>query len=154
MKHGLRFLSLTAAGVVRETIPVGQVRVSDIFNAASLGVGTEGELISIYVTGSDLMNVYEVDASVYPLMHSAQLFCSGAEYAFNTNRMIFNKVDYAMLRRNDGALEAIDPDGRKVIYSPWNPREAAAKCQQVHLDPAGRLRCGCPDRGGYRGLDS
>lgn len=104
-------LALTASGVIRETIPVGAVRVSDIFNAASLGVGTEGELISIYVSGSDLMNVFEVDASVYPLMHDAQLFCAGAEYAFNTNRMIFNKVDYAMLRRNDGTLEEIDPDG-------------------------------------------
>ena len=103
-------VALTAAGVVRETIPVGSVRVSDIFNAASLGVGTEGELISIYVTGSDLMNVFEVDASVYPLMNSAQLFCAGVEYRFNTNRMIFNKVDYAMLRRNDGTLEQIEPD--------------------------------------------
>lgn len=103
-------LALTASGVIRETIPVGAVRVSDIFNAASLGVGTEGELIAIYVTGSDLMNVFEVDASVYPLMHDAQLFCAGAEYRFNTNRMIFNKVDYAMLRNNDGTLEAIEPD--------------------------------------------
>ncbi|MBQ7099932.1 MAG: bifunctional metallophosphatase/5'-nucleotidase [Oscillospiraceae bacterium] len=103
-------LALTASGVIRETIPVGAVRVSDIFNAASLGVGTEGELIAIYVTGSDLMNVFEVDASVYPLMHDAQLFCAGAEYRFNTNRMIFNRVDHAMLRRNDGSLEEIDPD--------------------------------------------
>ena len=104
-------LALTASGVIRETIPVGAVRVSDIFNAASLGVGTEGELIAIYVTGADLMNFFEVDASVYPLMHDALIFCAGAEYRFNTNRMIFNKVDYAMLRRNDGSLEPIDPDG-------------------------------------------
>lgn len=103
-------LALTASGVIRETIPVGAVRVSDIFNAASLGVGTEGELISIYVTGRDLMNVFEVDASVYPLMHDAQLFCAGVEYRFNTNRMIFNKVDYAMLRKADGSLESIEPD--------------------------------------------
>ena len=103
-------LALTAAGVIRETIPLGSVTVSDIFNAASLGVGTEGELIAIYVTGADLMNVFEVDASVYPLMNSAQLFCAGAEYSYNTNRMIFNKVDYAMLRRNDGNLEAIEAD--------------------------------------------
>ena len=103
-------VAVTAAGVVRETIPVGTVRVTDIFNAASLGVGTEGELLAIYVTGSDLMNLFEVDASVYPLMHSAQLFCGGAEYSFNQNRMIFNKVDYAMLRRSDGTLEEIDRD--------------------------------------------
>ncbi len=102
--------ALTAAGVIRETLPIGDVTTSDVFNAASLGVGTEGELIAVYVTGRDLMNALEVDASVQPLMRSAQLFFSGVEYSFNTNRMIFNKVDYAMLRRNDGTLEAIDPD--------------------------------------------
>ena len=103
-------LALTATGVIRESIPLGEVTVSDIFNAASLGVGTEGELLSIWVTGSDLMNILEVDASITPLMTSAQLFSSGMEYSFNTNRMIFNKVDYAMLRKNDGSLEAVDPD--------------------------------------------
>lgn len=103
-------IALTAAGVIRETIPVGTVTVSDVFNAASLGVGTEGELIAVYVTGKDLKNALEVDASVQPLMRSAQLFFSGVEYSFNTNRMIFNKVDYSMLRRNDGTLEAIVDD--------------------------------------------
>lgn len=102
--------ALTASGVIRESIPMGDVTVSDIFNAASLGVGTEGELIAIYLTGADLKNALEVDASVYPLMHSAQLFYSGVEYSYNTNRMIFNKIDYAMLRRSDGTLEKIDDE--------------------------------------------
>lgn len=103
-------VALTAAGVIRESLPVGDVKVSDIFNAASLGVGTEGELIAVYITGKDLMCALEVDASVQPLMRSAQLFFSGIEYSFNTKRMIFNKVDYAMLRRDDGTLEKIEPD--------------------------------------------
>ena len=103
-------VALTASGVIRETIPIGNVTVSDIFNAASLGVGTEGELLAIYLTGADLKTALEVDASVYPLMRSAQLFCSGVEYSFNTNRMLFNKVDYAMLRRENGTLEAIEDD--------------------------------------------
>ena len=103
-------MAVTASGVIRESIPIGDVTVSDIFNAASLGVGTEGELIAIYVTGADLKNAMEVDASVYPLMHSAQLFMSGVEYSYNTSRMIFNKVDYAMLRRDDGTLEVIEDD--------------------------------------------
>lgn len=103
-------LALTASGVIRESIPQGPVTVSDIFNAASLGVGTEGELVCAWLTGADLKCALEVDASVFPLMHAAQLFCSGAEYSFNTNRMIFNKVDYAMLRRPDGSLEAIQDD--------------------------------------------
>ena len=103
-------VALTASGVIRESIPMGEVTVSDVFNTASLGVGTEGELIAIYLTGADLKNALEVDASVYPLMHSAQLFYSGVEYSFNTSRMIFNKVDYAMLRRDNGALETIQDD--------------------------------------------
>ncbi len=103
-------VALTAAGVIRDSLPTGNITVSDVFNAASLGVGTEGELIRVYITGKDLMNALEVDASVQPLMPSAQLYFSGVEYSFNTYRMIFNKVDYAMLRRNDGTLEKIDPD--------------------------------------------
>lgn len=103
-------VALTASGVIRESIPEGDVTVSDIFNAASLGVGTEGELVEVWLTGKDLMAALEVDASVYPLMHSAQLFYSGVEYSFNTNRMIFNKVDHAMLRRDDGSLAEIEPD--------------------------------------------
>ena len=102
--------ALTASGVIRETIPLGKVSVSQVFNAASLGVGTEGELVAIYLTGKDLKTAMEVDASVYPLMSAAQLFFSGTEYSFNTNRMIFNKVDAAMLRREDGTLEAIDDE--------------------------------------------
>lgn len=103
-------VALTAAGVIRESIPLGDVTVSDVFNSASLGVGTEGELIAVYITGKDLKNALEVDASVQPLMKSAQLFCSGIEYSFNTKRMIFNKVDYAMLRNSDGSLEKIDDE--------------------------------------------
>ena len=103
-------VALTAAGVIRESLPYGNITTSDVFNAASLGVGTEGELIKVYVTGADLKNALEVDASVQPLMKSAQLYFSGVEYSFNKKRMIFNKVDYAMLRRNDGTLEAIDDE--------------------------------------------
>ena len=86
-------VALTAAGVIRATMPIGDISVSDVFNAASLGVGTEGELVSIYITGKDLKNAIELDASVQPLMASAQLFMSGVEYSFNRYRMIFNKVE-------------------------------------------------------------
>ena len=103
-------LALTATGVIRGSIPIGNVTVSDVFNAASLGVGTEGELLSIYLTGADLKNAIELDASLQPLMPSAQLFMSGVEYSFNRYRMIFNKVDYAMLRNADGTLTEIEDD--------------------------------------------
>ncbi len=103
-------VAITASGVIRGSLPLGDVTVSDVFNAASLGVGTEGELVGIYLTGKDLMAAIELDASIQPLMRSAQLFMSGVEYSFNTRRMIFNKVDYAMLRREGGELERIEED--------------------------------------------
>ena len=103
-------VALTATGVIRGTIPTGSVTVSDVFNAASLGVGTEGELIRVYLTGKDLKNVFEVDASVQPLMKSAQLFMSGARYSFNTNRMIFNKVVESSLVDNEGNTVRIEDD--------------------------------------------
>ena len=103
-------VAITAAGVIRGSLPLGNVTVSDVFNAASLGVGTEGELVGIYLTGKDLKNAIELDASIQPLMRSAQLFMSGVEYSFNTYRMIFNKVDYARLRGNDGTLTKIEND--------------------------------------------
>ncbi len=101
-------MAVTAAGVVRESLPTGDISVSDVFNAASLGVGTEGELVSVYLTGKELKTAMEIDASVQPLMGAAQLYCSGVEYSFNKSRMIFNKIDYAMLRRDNGILEEID----------------------------------------------
>lgn len=103
-------VAITAAGVIRGSLPVGKVSVSDTFNAASLGVGTEGELIGIYLTGKDIKNAIELDASIQPLMSTAQLFMSGVEYSFNKNRMIFNKVDYAKFRADDGTLSDIDDD--------------------------------------------
>ena len=103
-------VAITAAGVIRGSLPVGKVTVSDVFCAASLGVGTEGELIGIYLTGKDLKNAIELDASVQPIMSTAQLFMSGVEYSFNKNRMIFNKVDYAAFRNDDGTTSPIEDD--------------------------------------------
>ncbi len=107
-------VAITASGVIRETLPQGAVTVSDVFNAASLGIGADGvpgyPLVSVYLTGEDLKTVLEIDASVTPLMSAAQLFSSGVEYSFNTSRMIFNKVTDSALRRADGTTEAIVDD--------------------------------------------
>ena len=110
-------VAITASGVIRGSLPLGNVTVSDVFNAASLGVGTEGELVGIYLTGKDLKNAIELDASIQPLMSTAQLFMSGVEYSFNTYRMIFNKVDYARLRGNDGTLTKIENDKLYVVVA-------------------------------------
>ena len=107
-------IALTASGVIRESIPEGDVTVSQVFNAASLGIGADEipgyPLVEVYITGADVKNLLEVDASVYPIMSAAQIFPSGVEYSFNTSRMIFNKVDYAALRLEDGTTAEIQDD--------------------------------------------
>lgn len=107
-------VALTASGVIRDTFPEGPITVSQVFNVASLGIGADGvpgyPLISVYLTGKDLKNAIEVDASVPPLMSAAQLFYSGVGYSFNTNRMIFDKVDYAVLLGEGGITEPIVDD--------------------------------------------
>ena len=107
-------VALTASGVIRDTFPKGPITVSQVFNVASLGIGADRvpgyPLISVYLTGKDLKNAIEVDASVPPLMSAAQLFYSGVGYSFNTNRMIFDKVDYAVLLGEGGITEPIVDD--------------------------------------------
>lgn len=105
-------LALTASGVIRESFAVGDVTVSDVFNAASLGIGADGvpgyPLIAVYLTGADVKNAIEVDASVSELMNAARLYFSGAAAEYNTNRMFFNKMVDARFLRDGGVLEEID----------------------------------------------
>ena len=108
-------LALTASGVIRESFAVGDITVSDVFNAASLGIGADGvpgyPLVAVWITGADLRNVLEVDASVSQLMRAARLYYSGASAYYNTNRMFFNKVAAASMLDADGVGRAID-DGK------------------------------------------
>ena len=118
-------VALTASGVIRDTFPKGPITVSQVFNVASLGIGADGvpgyPLISVYLTGKDLKNAIEVDASVPPLMSAAQLFYSGVGYSFNTNRMIFDKVDDAVLMREGGITEPIvDDQLYHVVTGPYS----------------------------------
>lgn len=88
--------ALTANGVIRESLPMGEVTVSNVFNISSLGIGADQipgyPLVSVWITGKDLKNAFEVDASVTPLMPAAQLYFSGMTFTFNPHRMIFNRV--------------------------------------------------------------
>lgn len=105
-------LALTASGVIRESFAEGDITVSDVFNAASLGIGADGvpgyPLVAVWLTGADVKNALEVDASVSQLMSAARLYYSGAGAYYNTNRMFFNKVAAASMLGPDGAGEAID----------------------------------------------
>ena len=106
--------TVTANGVIRESLAQGDLTVADVFNVESLGIGADGvpgyPLVSVWLTGRDLKNAFEVDASVVPLMPSAQLYFSGMTFTFNPNRMIFNKVTDCAQVLPDGTLAEIEDE--------------------------------------------
>ncbi|MEG1243094.1 MAG: bifunctional UDP-sugar hydrolase/5'-nucleotidase, partial [Oscillospiraceae bacterium] len=104
--------AVVPAGVVRASFAEGDITVSDAFNVSSLGVGADGTpgypLISVYLTGAELRDAFEVDASVTPIMSTAQLYGSGMTWTFNPHRMIFNKVTDCAQLLPDGSRVPID----------------------------------------------
>ena len=106
--------ALTANGVIRESLPTGEVTVSNVFNISSLGIGADQipgyPLVSVWITGKDLKNAFEVDASVTPLMPATQLYFSGMTFTFNPHRMIFNRVTDCAQVLEDGSTLSIEED--------------------------------------------
>ncbi|GAB1476020.1 bifunctional UDP-sugar hydrolase/5'-nucleotidase [Bacillota bacterium] len=104
--------AIVPVGTVRGSFIEGNIRVSDVFNVSSLGIGKDKipgyPLITVYLTGKELKTIAEVDASVAPIMSTAQLYVSGMSYTFNPNRLIFNKVTEVALQDHDGIREEID----------------------------------------------
>ncbi len=94
-------VAVIPAGYIRWGLLSKDITLSDVFEVVSLGSGPDElagyPLIDLYLTGKELWNVAQVDASITPLMAEAQLFCSGLGYEFNPNRIIFNRVTDAWL---------------------------------------------------------
>ncbi len=97
----VKTVTVTADGVLRASLPKGDITTSMAFDVLSMGVGSDGTsgfpLVAVYLTGRELKAAAEVDASVTPIMPAAQLYMSGMAYCFNTNRMFFNRVTSAWL---------------------------------------------------------
>lgn len=89
-------VAVTADGVLRADLAAGALTTSMAFDVLSMGVGSDGTsgfpLVGVFLTGKELKAAMEVDASVTPIMPAAQLYLSGAAYAFNPHRMFFNRV--------------------------------------------------------------
>ena len=107
-------VAVTADGVLRAPLRKGEITASQAFDVLSMGVGADGTsgfpLVAVYLTGKELKAVMEVDASVTPIMPAAQIYLSGALYAFNTHRMFFNRVYDARLLTSDGTEQEIVDD--------------------------------------------
>lgn len=106
--------AVVASGVIRASLAKGNTTVSDAFDVSSLGSGADGTpgypLVGVYITGKELKDAFEVDASVTPLMPAAQLYGSGMVWSFNVHRMIFDKVTDCAQVLPDGSRVPIQDD--------------------------------------------
>ena len=106
--------AVVASGVIRASLAKGDITVSDAFDVSSLGSGADGTpgypLVGVYITGKELKDAFEVDASVSPLMPAAQLYGSGMAWSFNTHRMIFDKVTDCAQILPDGSRVPVQDD--------------------------------------------
>ena len=113
-------VAIVPSGCVRDTFATGDVTVTDVFNAYSLGIGPDGipgyPLISMYLTGAELKTGAEIDASVSDFMKSARLYISGLHFTFNPHRIILNKVtDCYMTDENGNRVEIEDDKLYRVV---------------------------------------
>lgn len=101
--------SVVPGGVVRGTFEKGKITVGDAFNVSSLGIGPDGvpgyPVVSVYLTGKEIKNLIEVDASISPRMPSAIIHMSGINYKTNNHRLILNRATDIKRVKADGSYE-------------------------------------------------
>lgn len=108
-------IAVVPSGVIRGTFHKDQeVTVSNAFEILSLGIGPDGvpgyPLVSVYLTGADVKTMAEVDASISPIMTTAQLYTSGLSYTINPCRLILNRVTELSLTDREGNIEELKDD--------------------------------------------
>ena len=112
--------AVVAAGVIRESFSAGEITTSDVFNVSSLGSGADGSpgypLISVWITGRELKDAFEVDASVTGLMPAAQIYGAGMTWTWNPYRMLLNRVnDCAQVLPDDSTVPLEDDKLYRVV---------------------------------------
>lgn len=116
--EGANYIPITASfaplGVIRTSLPEGDVTVEDVYSMLSLGIGPDHisgyPLVSVYLTGAELKSVAEIDASVSTLMNVARLYWSGIRSNFNPNRILFNRVLEVKIIDENGDSQELDDD--------------------------------------------
>lgn len=113
-------VAVVPSGVIRDSFTEGNIRVRDVFKVSSLGIGKDKisgyPLIDVYLTGKELKTAAEVDASIQPLMSTAQLYLSGMKYSFNPSRIIFNKItDISLLDEDNNEVKIEDDKLYRVV---------------------------------------
>lgn len=89
-------IGIVPYGVVRSGLKKGKITNRDIFNTLSLGYNEGGytgyPLVYGWLTGAEIENLCELNASIAPYLEDTRLFFSGVEYNTGKWRLPFFKV--------------------------------------------------------------
>ena len=115
-------ISIVAAGVIRDRIVPGVQTLQDVFRVMSLGSGKDEvpgyPLSTVYVTGKELKNIFEILLVAYKSSPSNYCYYSGIEVKYNPDKGLLRKIDSIFIFDNAGNLKYVDTSKKNEdLYS-------------------------------------
>ncbi len=116
--------SLEPLGLIRGSFQKGKIAAADVFQALSLGLGSDGKagypLLAFYAYGKEIKDILEVETTLAPLKKvDAHLQVSGVRFIFNPYRMLFDRVTSVRLQEENGNYQALDPHRLYRVCANW-----------------------------------
>lgn len=107
-------VAVTADGIIRDTFLTGGITVADAFKVLSPGLGMDDRaghpLVTFYLNGKELRRMLEVQTSIAPIKHGAQLQVSGVRFTFNPRRVPFDRVVSVAVQDEKGDFRPLQTD--------------------------------------------
>ncbi|XVG95518.1 bifunctional metallophosphatase/5'-nucleotidase [Eubacteriales bacterium KG127] len=123
--------SLINAGTIRGSFKAGPITAADAYNSLSIGSGPDGKpgypLVTVYLNGSEIRALAEVDATVSEMMPEARLYVSGLMYRINPNRLFLNKISEIYKVNGDSTVNQSSLPYASGIGKDNNPSKVSDK---------------------------
>ncbi len=129
-------IAIAAKGMIRESIPLGDVTVKDVFDVCALGIGKDQvpgyPLVGLWLNGEELKTMAEIDVSISE-GGTAQLYPSGAMWKYNPNRLILNRVTDTLIVKDDGSTIPVERDKLYRVVTPLYCAQMLGSVQEQSL---------------------
>ncbi len=94
-------IAIVPYGIIRRELEEGYITNHDIYDLLSLGVSPDGTpgypLVKAWLTGEELEDICELNASVAGGMEDARLFFAGMSFSYNSYKIPFTRVTEVMV---------------------------------------------------------
>lgn len=105
-------VAVVALGTIRRSVRYGPLSAADAFAICYADETEEGRrgypLVCVYLTGTELKYLTELDASLGPKYPELKLSYSGLNMRFNTKRIPLDRVTSVGLSRSGGMVELLE----------------------------------------------